>query len=317
MTPNWFLQVMWFGAGVGGTGAVWYFLSQQNYQAAVWTGVATLVVVVVAVVLHIRNDRLQSEQKSGSVNASEPQTATATSNPAPERPAAEEPKVYLQEKSPDEVVARINSLNPLERDVVAKQTYVGRWVRWSDTVLGIDPFRFGESGGYTVTVAGPSVGYARLLLLPTQRHLVEPLQDGDLISYEAKIKNVAGNNIYLTDVTLTPHEERSFVGVTPEDLASVFKERTEIQARIQVADVIGKWMKVSGPLGNVGEVTSFSQVTFAHRPSHPASVYMWFHKGKWFDRLSVLHRGDNITVVGRITGVRYGELNLDNCELQM
>jgi hypothetical protein len=199
--------------------------------------------------------------------------------------------------------------------MVAKQTYVGRWVRWSDTLLSIEPFRFLERGGYTVTVGAGSSVFARLEFLPTERHLVEPLQEGDLISYEAKITHVLGNNVYLTDVTLTRTEERSFVDVTPEDLRRVFEEYTEIQARTRVADVIGKWVKVSGPLGNVGDFTSFSQVTFAHRPSPSAIVYMYFRKKKWFDRLSVLNRGDNITVVGRIREVRGGELHLDNCEL--
>jgi hypothetical protein len=305
MTPNWLFQVMWFGAGVGGSGAVWYFLSQKNYHATFWTAFATVVVVLLAVVLYIRNDRLRSQQ----------QTATANRSPEPERSASEEPKVYLQEKSPKEVVARINSLNPLERDLVAKQTYIGRWVRWSDTLLSIEPFRFLERGGYTVTVGGVSFVFARLEFLPTERHLVEPLQEGDLISYEAKITHVFSNNVYLTDVTLTRPEERSFVDVTPEDLRRVFEEHTEIQARTRVADVIGKWMKVSGPLGNVGDFTSFSQVTFAHRPSLHAIVYMYFRKKKWFDRLSVLNGGDSITVVGRIREVTGSGLYLDNCEL--
>jgi hypothetical protein len=305
MTPNWVFTVMWFGASVGASGAVWYFLSLRNYYAASWTAFATAVVVLLAVALRIRNDRLRSEK----------QTAPANPSPAPERPASEEPKVYLQEKSPKEVVARINSLNPLERDLVAKQTYVGRWARWSDTLLSIEPFRLFERGGYTVTVGGDSSGFARLEFLPTERHLVEPLQEGDLTSYEAKITHVLGDNVYLTDVTLTRPEERSFVDVTPKDLRRVFEEHTEIQARMRVADVIGKWMKVSGPLGNVGDCTSSLQVTFAYRPSPRAVVYMYFYKKKWFDRLSFLNVGDNITVVGRIREVRGGGLYLDNCEL--
>ena len=68
MTPDWLFQVMWFGAGVGGTGAVWYFLSQRSNHAALWTGFITFVVVSLAVTLHIRNDLLRREQP----------TATAT-----------------------------------------------------------------------------------------------------------------------------------------------------------------------------------------------------------------------------------------------
>ena len=42
MIPNWLFQVMRFGAGVGGSGAVWYFLSERNDTAAVWTVFATV-----------------------------------------------------------------------------------------------------------------------------------------------------------------------------------------------------------------------------------------------------------------------------------
>ena len=157
--------------------------------------------------------------------------------------------------------------------------------------------------------------FARLEFLLTERHLVEPLQEGDLISYEAKITHVLGNNLYFTDVTVTQPEERTFVDSRPEDLTRVFEEHTEIQARTRVANAIGKWMKVSGPLGNVSDFTSFSQVTFAHRPFPHPTVYMYFRKKRWFDRVSVLNRGNDITVVGRIREVRYGELHLDNCEL--
>jgi hypothetical protein len=300
MTPNWLFQVMWFGAGVGGSGAVWYFLSQRNYHAVVWTGFGTVVVVLLAVALYIRNDRLRSAQ----------QTATASPSPAAERPAPEEPKVYLQEKSPNEVVARINSLNPLERDLVAKQTYIGRWVRWCGEILSIrSSSSFLEGGAFTVMVCDPLFGHAHASLefLSTERHLVEPLQEGDLISYEAKITRAFSTEVYLTDVTFMQTEERSVVDVTPEYLMHFFEGHTDIQARTRVADFIGKWMKVSGPLGNV---TSSPQVTFADL----SPVYMFFRK-KWVDRLLILRREDNITVLGQIAHVERGNLVLYNCEL--
>lgn len=298
---------MWFVAGIGGTGAFWYFLSQRNYLAAVLTFFASLVVVLIAVALHIRNDRLRRVLQT-SANLTAEATPSVTRRP-------DEPKIYLQEKSPDEIVARIKSLNPLERDLVARQTYVGRWVRWSGTILSVEPFRLLETGGFIVTVEGGSPAFARLRFLPTEKHLVEVLQEGDLINYEAKITHVLGNDLYFTDVTVTQPEERTFVDSRPEDLTRVFEEHTEIQARTRVADAIGKWMKVSGPLGNVGDFTSFAQVTFMYRPSPHPQIYMYFRKKKWFDRVSVLNRGNDITVVGRISEVKYGELHLDNCEL--
>jgi hypothetical protein len=95
----------------------------------------------------------------------------------------------------------------------------------------------------------------------------------------------------------------ALVGVTPEYLVRFFEEYTDIQAKTRVADFIGKWVKVSGPLGNVSALppspTMSAQVTFAD--SSPAR--MFFRKKKWVDRLSILSHGDNITVLGRITYV--------------
>jgi hypothetical protein len=275
----------------------------------VFSGIGVLILGGLGKLLYARlHRRMLPPEQPTSANLSAEVPPSVTRRP-------DEPKVYLQEKSPDEVVARIKSLNPLERELVAKQTYVGRWVRWSGTMLSVEPFRFLERGGFTVTVGGGSSVFARLQFLPTERHLVEALQEGDLINYEAKITHVLGNDLHFTDVTVTQPEGRTFVDSRPEDLTRVFQEHTEIQARTRVADAIGKWMKVSGPLGNVGDFTSFAQVTFVHRPSPHPTVYMYFRKKKWFDRVSVLNRGNDITVVGRIREVRYGELHLDNCEL--
>lgn len=301
MTPKWLFQVMWFGAGIGGTGALWYFLSQRDYLAVALTGFATVSVVVLVVALRIRNDRLRSEQH----------TATANPSPAPERRASEESKVYLHEKSPQEVVARINSLNPLERDLVAEHSYVGRWVHWTGEILSIRSFSlFLKGGAFTVMVGDHVLGHAHAFLefLSTERHLVEPLQEGDLISYDAKITRAFSSDVYLADVTVMRTAERSVVDVTPEYLMSFFEGNTDIQATTRVADFIGAWIKVSGPLG---DVSSPSQVTFANR----SPVHMFFRKKKWVDRLLTLSRGDNITVIGQITYVERGNLVLHSCEL--
>jgi hypothetical protein len=89
----------------------------------------------------------------------------------------------------------------------------------------------------------------------------------------------------------------------------LFEGHTDIQASTGVANFIGKWMKVSGPLGNI--LSTFSQVTFADH----APISMFFRKKKWVDRLSILSRGDNITVLGQITYIERDNLVLDNCEL--
>jgi hypothetical protein len=57
--PEWLLTVLWFIAGIGATGAFWYFLSMRNYAAAVAAGIATITVIVLIVSIHVRNDRLR------------------------------------------------------------------------------------------------------------------------------------------------------------------------------------------------------------------------------------------------------------------
>ena len=57
LVPAWLPQVVWFLAGIFATGAVWFFLSRDEYLFA-WLSVAAAVVLaVVAVQLHRLNDR--------------------------------------------------------------------------------------------------------------------------------------------------------------------------------------------------------------------------------------------------------------------
>lgn len=50
---------MWFIAGIFGTGAVWYFLSQSDYSLATWSAAAAVAFALVPVALSIRNNKLQ------------------------------------------------------------------------------------------------------------------------------------------------------------------------------------------------------------------------------------------------------------------
>jgi hypothetical protein len=311
MTPSWVFQAMWFGAGVGGSGAIWYFLSQRNHHAALWTGFATAVVVLLTITLHLRNNLLRSERLTSTASPSPAPSQTSSATPSTEAARKpDEPRVFLREKSPSEVVARVKSLNPLERSLVARQTYVGRWVRWSGTIHDIAPYASHQSGGFTVAVGSGTFGslvFARLAFLPTEKHMVEPLEEGDLISYEGKITDVVGNDIHLTSVTVAPSEAPVFADVTPEKLMRFFEDHTDIQANARVSSFIGRWMKVSGRLGSV---SAGSQVSLAGG----SPVHMFFRKKKWVDRLVALGIGDRITVVGQIALIERGNLVLDNCE---
>jgi hypothetical protein len=219
-------------------------------------------------------------------------------------------RVYLREQSPREVVEHINSLKPLEKAAVSNQSYFGRWVRWSGRVLSIEPFALGlPSGSATVTVKDSQLISARLEFLPAAHHLVEGIEEGDAIDYEAMVTRIYEYAIYLTDAAVTPAKP-VVVDVKPEYLWQLFEGRTSTQAEKLVASYIGKWMQVSGPLQDVHTF----EVTF-QRPGTYTVIYMYFRKKKWTDRLSALSPGDNITVRGRIETINKVELHLETCEL--
>jgi hypothetical protein len=110
--------------------------------------------------------------------------------------------------------------------------------------------------------------------------------------------------------------------VTPEFLLSLYEGNTTLRAETLISEHIGKWMAVSGPLGeihsgrsilSVGERTP-TLVVFAH--PRKVDVYMWF-SGEWVDRLSRLPKNKDISVIGQIKKiVSYNKtVELENCEL--
>ncbi len=105
---------------------------------------------------------------------------------------------------------------------------------------------------------------------------------------------------------------RVFVDVTHEYLIGLFKDKLGIQANKLIAPYIGKWMSVSGKLGDVlGD--QLLQVTFASVKVNEY-LYMYFDKS-WRDRLAVLQPGQIIHVIGRIDTVDTVSVALRDCEL--
>jgi len=111
---------------------------------------------------------------------------------------------------------------------------------------------------------------------------------------------------------------RILVDASPEYLVGLFKEHTSIQAEKLVEAFIGKWIRLSGPVGNVsarGE--DKATVTFESNTLESAVVLMVFN-GKQVveNHLRVLRKGDPITVIGQIRSVSSLFLDLENCELE-
>jgi hypothetical protein len=119
-------------------------------------------------------------------------------------------------------------------------------------------------------------------------------------------------------------EERIVVNpeVTPEYLVGLFKEHTSVQADKLATTYIGKWIELSGPLGDVfprgyvGDGKYTSLVLFADRGIGLDKIYVAMQfDDRWLDRLAVLPRGTKIKILGQIERINKVEIRLDNCEL--
>jgi hypothetical protein len=111
---------------------------------------------------------------------------------------------------------------------------------------------------------------------------------------------------------------RIFVNVTPHYLIRLFDGYTSIQASNLVKPFIGKWIELSGQLGDIlpygieSAQVSFKRLSW-DRPLH--FVIMYFRGKYWLNRISVLKVGDPIKVIGQIQEVNSIAVHLDNCEL--
>jgi hypothetical protein len=81
--------------------------------------------------------------------------------------------------------------------------------------------------------------------------------------------------------------ERIFADITPRYLVGLFKGHTDLQAKPLTKPFLGKWMRVSGVLGNVlSNRANISQVTFQSKSPFAAdyeafTVFMYFDRKQW------------------------------------
>lgn len=104
---------------------------------------------------------------------------------------------------------------------------------------------------------------------------------------------------------------RTVVNVTPEYLTGLFEGHTVVQGEKLIEAYIGKWMKVSGRVGDIHP----NQVTFERaNPFSRYFVVFMYPSALWLEQLSVLRISDTITVIGRIERVNRIEVHLRDCE---
>ncbi|MGA8026421.1 MAG: hypothetical protein WB992_04695 [Bryobacteraceae bacterium] len=102
--------------------------------------------------------------------------------------------------------------------------------------------------------------------------------------------------------------------IDPAYLTGLYRGHTSVQADSIARTYIGKWMKLSV---SVGDVSSSVLDKHIHMLSglDNATVGMDFDAATWADRVSVLRRGSQVTVIGTVYRIDAYTLELDNCEL--
>jgi hypothetical protein len=68
--PTWLLQVTWFIAGVFGTGAFWYYLSQNDMMRTSISAAGAVLFACIAIALHVQADSTHSSASSDELRQS-------------------------------------------------------------------------------------------------------------------------------------------------------------------------------------------------------------------------------------------------------
>jgi hypothetical protein len=108
--------------------------------------------------------------------------------------------------------------------------------------------------------------------------------------------------------------ERIFVDVTPEYLVDCYKGRMIAEGGRLVAPYIDKWVKWSRTVNDVSVNETRGGIVWCDMIDSSKLIVMIF-SAKWVERLSILKRGGQITVSGRLQSVSLVNIELANCEL--
>lgn len=152
------------------------------------------------------------------------------------------------------------------------------------------------------------VGVVLLVVLnvPWERFRNDPMR-GHTVTYDGRI--VPRDGLDMRPIPAAALGPREMVSVTPEYLVGLLAGKTDLQAKADVAEYVGKWMRVSGPLANVHPNDRLVVVLATQ-----AVAYLYFGK-EWTGTLATIPPGHVVEVVGRIESVQQSGVSLDNCEL--
>jgi hypothetical protein len=113
---------------------------------------------------------------------------------------------------------------------------------------------------------------------------------------------------------------REFADVNAEYIIKFYREHSGIQAQKLVQPYMGKWLRVAGPLGDVGgwdNSTRCSYVSFRYSLGVEPVLMEFSDRRVVEGRLAGLPLGAGLTVIGRIDSVAAGQaIILADCELE-
>jgi hypothetical protein len=138
------------------------------------------------------------------------------------------------------------------------------------------------------------------------------------IRYELAVAPVTqSKSIELAGTQQLPiSQKRILIDLTPRQLSDIFRDHTSFQAGKLIEPYIGKWLDISGTTNDIAKNAwgIWRGSIYEKDLKGPLHIFMQFNP-KWADHLSVLSRGSEIRVHGRIQEVMENVVNLDECDL--
>lgn len=139
------------------------------------------------------------------------------------------------------------------------------------------------------------------------------------IGWEINRRNAKKHTLAATVSPSMPSikDSRIYIQAKPSELTSIYQGRTELQANKLAAPYIGKWMKVAGKIHDISTPGGRVLVALVDVPDRDFNgvIFLYFSRELWLERLEILSHGHPITAEGKVTGLAFPGISLEDCEL--
>jgi hypothetical protein len=181
---------------------------------------------------------------------------------------------------------------------------------WQKLGLNADAARFlGSTRTIDFMVAISLLGLVISLLYQTNRNMVSVTRAGTPTREQLPERRLPRS--------LPSPDKKVVVNVTPEYVMSLCTGQTAVQAQKSVGLFLGKWIPASGIVEDVSEYSDRWEVQLRMEPIDSfRTIVARFRDETMFDHVSVLPKGKQVEVFGKIDYVRTTVMALENCELK-